>query len=293
MKKIKNKPKINKEVTVAELKKEIDKLDKILGKYKRRIQQLETFIKKNGLQVPKDDEEDMEEFNDKNEKIAIDEIIAEDIENEEESFTLNKEIENKQNQINELTEKYNNIESKVKQLEEEKFNITNKLHEANDKINEYNHDNDWTKRDEHDKMKIKYDETIKIQRDKIQQLEKIVDNNISSPRENVVVNVNNQNIVIKNSNDFLNELFRLSEKNNDLRNILLNFTKQSGFIKNGSKGESEMGINKKTLESEENFEEIPQNIEDFQNEKKKFQNEKKYILKTLEEKAERVYIQLK
>ena len=41
---------------MAELKKEIDKLDKILGKYKRRIIQLEMFIKKNGLQVPKEEE---------------------------------------------------------------------------------------------------------------------------------------------------------------------------------------------------------------------------------------------
>jgi len=287
LKKIKNKPKINKEVTVAELKKEIDKLDKILGKYKRRIIQLEMFIKKNGLQVPKEEEE-IEEIVEKNEKILVDEIIAEDTEIDEESFTLNKEIENKQIQINELTEKYNHIESKFKLLEEEKFNITNKLHEANDKINEYNQDNSQAKKDEHDKMKIRYDETIQIQKDKIMQLEKIVDYNINSPRENIVVNVNNQNIVITNSDDFLSELYRLSEKNKELKNILQNFTKQPGLVKSGSKGESDTSINKKPLESEENVEDIPQNMEEFKIEKKKFQNEKKYILKTLEEKAERV-----
>jgi len=287
LKKIKNKPKINKEVTVAELKKEIDKLDKILGKYKRRIIQLEMFIKKNGLQVPKEEEE-IEEIVEKNEKILVDEIIAEDTEIDEESFTLNKEIENKQIQINELTEKYNHIESKFKLLEEEKFNITNKLHEANDKINEYNQDNSQAKKDEHNQMKIRYDETIQIQKDKIMKLEKIVDYNINSPRENIVVNVNNQNIVITNSDDFLSELYRLSEKNKELKNILQNFTKQPGLVKSGSKGESDTSINKKPLESEENVEDIPQNMEEFKIEKKKFQNEKKYILKTLEEKAERV-----
>ncbi len=276
-------------MTVAELKKEIDKLDKILGKYKRRIIQLEIFIKKNGLQVPKEEEE-IEDIVEKNEKILVDEIIAEDTEIEEESFTLNKEIENKQIQIKELTEKYHHIESKFKLLEEEKFDITNKLHEANDKINEYNQDNSKAKKDEHDQMKIRYDETIQIQRDKIIQLEKIVDYNINSPRENIVVNVNNQNIVITNSNDFLSELFRLSEKNKELKNVLQNFTKQPGIVKSGSKEESDTSINKKQLESEENMEEIPQNMEEFKIEKKKFQNEKKYILKTLEEKAERVQL---
>lgn len=274
---------------MAELKKEIDKLDKILGKYKRRIIQLEMFIKKNGLQVPKE-EEVIEEIIEKNEKILVDDIIAEDAEIEGESFTLNKEIENKQIQINELTEKYNHIESKFKLLEEEKSNITNKLHEANDKINEFNQDNSKAKKEEQDQIKIRYDETIQKQRDKIVQLEKIVDFNINSPREDIVVNVNNQNILITNSKEFLSELFRLSEKNKDLKNILQHYTKQPGLVISGSNREPDTIMNKKPLESEENVDEIPQNMEDFKNEKKKFQNEKKYILKTLEEKAERVMI---
>jgi len=59
-KKIKNKPKINKETTVAELKIEIDKMDKIINKLNRRIRQLENFIVKNGLPIPLEDDSGMD-----------------------------------------------------------------------------------------------------------------------------------------------------------------------------------------------------------------------------------------
>jgi kinesin family member 5 len=55
-KKIKNKPKINKEVTVAELKIEIEKLEDLLDKANKRIRQLENFIKNNNLTLPKEEE---------------------------------------------------------------------------------------------------------------------------------------------------------------------------------------------------------------------------------------------
>ena len=63
-KKIKNKPKINKEVTVAELQKLVEKLQENLKKANARINQLENFIKQNGLRIPESDykkEEDEEE----------------------------------------------------------------------------------------------------------------------------------------------------------------------------------------------------------------------------------------
>ena len=63
-KKIKNKPKINKEITVAELQKLVEKLKEDLKKANARITQLENFIKQNGLRVPESDykkEEDEEE----------------------------------------------------------------------------------------------------------------------------------------------------------------------------------------------------------------------------------------
>lgn len=55
-KRIKNKPKINKEVTVAELKIEIENLEKIIQKGNKRIVQLEQFIEKNNLKVPNEDD---------------------------------------------------------------------------------------------------------------------------------------------------------------------------------------------------------------------------------------------
>ena len=63
-KKIKNKPKINKEITVAELQRLVEQLKDNLKKANARITQLENFIKQNGLRVPESDykkEEDEEE----------------------------------------------------------------------------------------------------------------------------------------------------------------------------------------------------------------------------------------
>lgn len=59
-KKIKNKPKINKETTVAELKIEIDRMDKTILKLNWRIKQLENYIVKNGLPIPLEDEPSIE-----------------------------------------------------------------------------------------------------------------------------------------------------------------------------------------------------------------------------------------
>ena len=62
-KKIKNKPKINKEITVAELQKLVTQLKENLKKADARISQLENYIRQNGLSVPASDyrkEEDEE-----------------------------------------------------------------------------------------------------------------------------------------------------------------------------------------------------------------------------------------
>ena len=63
-KKIKNKPKINKEITVAELQKLVSQLKESLKQANARITQLENYIRKNGMDVPQSDykaEEDEEE----------------------------------------------------------------------------------------------------------------------------------------------------------------------------------------------------------------------------------------
>ena len=70
-KKIKNKPKINKEITVAELQKLVTQLKENLKKADTRISQLENYIRQNGLSVPESDykkEEDEEEKRKREEK---------------------------------------------------------------------------------------------------------------------------------------------------------------------------------------------------------------------------------
>ena len=72
-KKIKNKPKINKEITVAELQKLVERLKENLKQANARINQLENFIKQNGLTIPesdykKEDEEEEEKKKEKEEK---------------------------------------------------------------------------------------------------------------------------------------------------------------------------------------------------------------------------------
>jgi len=93
-KKIKNKPKINKETTVAELKIEIDKMDKTIQKLIRRIKQLENFIIKNGLSIPAEDEIDFER-----------ESEIENIEGE--TKELNNELEENENK----DKNYENVKS--------------------------------------------------------------------------------------------------------------------------------------------------------------------------------------
>ena len=65
-KKIKNKPKINKEITVAELQKLVERLKENLKQANARINQLENFIKQNGYK--KEDEEEEEKKKEKEEK---------------------------------------------------------------------------------------------------------------------------------------------------------------------------------------------------------------------------------
>lgn len=121
-------------MTVAELKLEIEKLEKLLGKHLKRISQLENFIRKNGLQIPSEEDDDddidlniIKENNDDNENLKDNLVIIEN------PSLLNKEIK-----FNEMTEKYENIEEKLKILEEEKIMISRRLDEAIDKISEYN-----------------------------------------------------------------------------------------------------------------------------------------------------------
>ena len=84
-KKIKNKPKINKELTVAELQKLVDQLKENLKQANARITQLENFIEQNGLSIPdsnykkEEDEEEKRKEIEQKQKEKDAEIKAEEI----------------------------------------------------------------------------------------------------------------------------------------------------------------------------------------------------------------------
>jgi kinesin family protein 5 len=89
-KKIKNKPKINKEVTVAELQKLVEQLKENLKKANQRISQLENYIRQKGLDVPMSDFKKVEDEEEKKKR------------EEEEAKKIDKE-----NKINELLQNMN------------------------------------------------------------------------------------------------------------------------------------------------------------------------------------------
>ena len=84
-KKIKNKPKINKEITVAELQKLVTQLKESLKKADARISQLENFIRQNGLNVPmsdykqQEDEEEKKKLKEEKDKARDEERAVEEM----------------------------------------------------------------------------------------------------------------------------------------------------------------------------------------------------------------------
>ena len=125
-KKIKNKPKVNKEETVAELKIEIEKLEKLLLLCNDRVQQLEGYIRFHNLPLPaegdfsfiKQSAKNIAEENKNNNEEINEEYSKEDIiQDENQSFDKKENIdlaESKENpetiQDENITESYNQDE---------------------------------------------------------------------------------------------------------------------------------------------------------------------------------------
>ena len=152
-KKIKNKPKINKEVTVAELKIEIEKLEKIIKEKNLRIHQLEAFIKYNNLLVPKEDDKLLEKEEPGEEESIINKS-SEDEENKKEEDNksvvyyderlsngfnginfLNNEKSEIQNKLDK--EKLKEMNNQIEFLEEDRKNLNEKLNIAMQNIKEF------------------------------------------------------------------------------------------------------------------------------------------------------------
>jgi kinesin family protein 5 len=154
-KKIKNKPKVNKEVTVAELKIEIEKLEKLLLLCNDRVQQLEGYIRFNNLPLPaegdftfmKHSKKNLSEENKENNEEINQEVPADDIESdyniikEEREFNENLDfVDNNENpdaDANEIIAESNNPEDelnlhqnekKLKEITEKYSNVIQQYH---------------------------------------------------------------------------------------------------------------------------------------------------------------------
>ena len=136
-KKMKNKPKINKEVTVQELKLKVEKLEKLLVICNARISQLTEFINENGLSVPETkDNLIIDNFNNNNNNNIknINNINSEKNENIDNNLISEYLLVNATNDLNEIEKKYSGILEKMNELEGEKSDVVSKLEEANLKI---------------------------------------------------------------------------------------------------------------------------------------------------------------
>ena len=119
-KKIRNKAKINKEVTVMELQRIIDSLKEKLKNANKRIIQLEKYIKNNGLVVPMSDYKVNDEEKKENED-----------DEEESNLNVNNIIkidEEDEKLINEFKDKF---DDDIKNINENLINVINGMQEKN------------------------------------------------------------------------------------------------------------------------------------------------------------------
>jgi kinesin family protein 5 len=214
-KQIKNKPKINKEVTVAELKLEIDKLDKFINRYKNRIIQLENYIRKNGLPVPPEDDQTYEieeeaEGCDKNE----DNILVDMPEND---LLIDQQIPGLEihSSNNELLMKaidsspiINNIESKegTKEPDSLDFSPKKELKEVN-----------LADEDEEDVNNIIIDLDINK---RMSEMEIIADDDLETLKKQILTVQKDTELLKRNTNGFTPENFRFSKHKPDEGQII-------------------------------------------------------------------------
>ena len=143
-KKIKNKPIINKELTLEQLKKKVEELNEIIKKNETRIDQLEKFIISNKLQVPKYEEYIKVNINNNNigeekqkNKNGNKIIIEDNIDNKKKEGNI---IDEKLNKIMELIQQSNNyLDTKfnidlVEQIKYIKERYTININNLNKKI---------------------------------------------------------------------------------------------------------------------------------------------------------------
>ena len=260
-KKIKNKPKINKEITVAELQKLVTQLKENLKKADARITQLENFIRQSGLNVPMSDYKQGEDEEEKRKQ------------KEEKDKARDEERE-----VNEQKEK----------IKKEKLSLGDTVNNALKLLNndeDYSYDN-----------RIELIANLKYIKEMIDL--KDFNNNKNNSKNNPTKNdnergnSNNNNGVIQGNFDkYINKLkeFKEVQDNPNLLNIVLGLQKQMNKA-----GGSELDQRREGVENSDSSLPILKNCEDknIQTEKleeeydkinEKFEREKRILYKQIED----------
>ena len=222
-KKIKNKPKINKEETVQELKLQIEKLEKIIVLSNARIKQLNEFIENNNLQVP--------EFEGEEGDLILVEQNNNKENNKNNENKNNKNIENNDinnNELETIERKYTNMLNKLPSEE-----INTKLEEANIKIKDLQVIIDQKEKiiDDMEQKEIKYTKTINDLTEKLMNFQskelvknclKLIDkkilNDFYNQMKDYTLNLSNKNPKIKEVNKrVLENIFNIVNNNYNLQ----------------------------------------------------------------------------
>jgi len=265
-KKIKNKPKINKEITVAELQKLVTQLKENLKKADARISQLENYIRQNGLSVPvsdykmEEDEEEKKKQKDERDKARDEEKQVEELKQKltKEKLTMGDRISNTLNLLNDDDISYENRIELIANLK-----VMKDLIESSPSIKDYDG--------------------------------KINSNDSNKNGENN--NENNNNGIIKGDfNKYLNKIKEFKEVQENPNLLKLIFGLQSQVKKISGEGESKSGeVNGISEQSTDSLLKI-RNCEDkdIQTEKleeeydkitEKYEREKRVLYKQIDDKT--------
>jgi len=265
-KKIKNKPKINKEITVAELQKLVTQLKENLKKADARISQLENYIRQNGLSVPvsdykmEEDEEEKKKQKDERDKARDEEKQVEELKQKltKEKLTMGDRISNTLNLLNDDDISYENRIELIANLK-----VMKDLIESSPSIKDYDG--------------------------------KINSNDSNKNGENN--NENNNNGIIKGDfNKYLNKIKEFKEVQENPNLLKLIFGLQSQVKKISGEGESKSGeVNGVSEQSTDSLLKI-RNCEDkdIQTEKleeeydkitEKYEREKRVLYKQIDDKT--------
>ena len=270
-KKIRNKAKINKEVTVMELQRIIDSLNEKLKNANKRIIQLENYIKNNGLVVPMSDYKVNDEEKKENED-----------DEEESNLNVNNVIkidEEDEKLINEFKDKF---DDDIKNINENLINVINGMQEKNFLL----------KKDDLIQNLINIKKKIELKdienQKKIKDLEEELEN-VTSLKDKLQLKFiseennnpfNNLNEFHENYFEFIDKIKKkaINNKDNELLTICNDFKNQYlGQINNEENKFENKEIQTETYETEIDLI------------KEKYENEKRILFKTLDEKNENFF----